>query len=179
MNAHEGSLEVHGPVVLELYFNNADATREAFTKDGWFRTGDTATIGARGTLRLAGRSKDISNINGVKYLPHELGSVIEQAQIARVARSYITCFAYRSKGDNGEQVYVVYQFEYDAYRVEARANVLQGVIRTVVLFSGARPLVLPLKLGRLERSTLGKLSRAKVKASLLQGDYQDQVDLDS
>jgi len=36
-----------------------------------------------------------------------------------------------------------------------------------------------LKLGRLERSTLGKLSRANVKALLLRGDYQDQIDFDS
>jgi acyl-CoA synthetase (AMP-forming)/AMP-acid ligase II len=39
----EGSLEVQGPIVFQRYFNNAKATREAFTEDGWFITGDSTT----------------------------------------------------------------------------------------------------------------------------------------
>lgn len=179
MDSDEGSLETPGPIVFERYFNNAEATEEAFTNDGWFRTGNNATIVASGVLRLVGRSKELVNINGVKYLPHELESAIERAEIAGVARSYMVCFAYRSKGAITENIYVVYQLEYDAKNCEARMDALQNIIRTVILFAGTRPFVLPLAPGHLERTTLGKLSRAKVRTSLLRGDYQQQADIDT
>ncbi|KAI9666525.1 MAG: putative NRPS-like protein biosynthetic cluster [Bathelium mastoideum] len=179
VNTNEGSLEVRGPIVFQRYFNNPEATYAAFTDDGWFRTGDTATIDASGTLRLVGRSKDLININGVKYLPYELEIAIEQAEIAGVERSFVVCFAHRPPGANTEQIYIVYQREYEMHDIEARVQAMQAIARTVALFAGTRPLILPLTPGRLERTTLGKLSRAKVRASLLDGSYQDEVNMDA
>ena len=179
MGMDEGSLEVRGPIVFQRYFNNAEATREAFTQDGWFRTGDTATIDARGTLRLVGRSKELIIVNGVKYLPHELEDAIERAECPGVARSFVICFAHRPKDTDTEQVYVVYQREYDEKDSEARMDAVQAIVRTVMLFVCARPRILPLAPGRLERTTLGKLSRAKVRTSLLRGEYQDQIEIDT
>ena len=49
-----------------------------------------------------------------------------------------------------------------------------SVVRTVMLFAAARPRVLPLPLGRLNKTTLGKLSRTKIQASLAQGLYTDE-----
>jgi acyl-CoA synthetase (AMP-forming)/AMP-acid ligase II/thioesterase domain-containing protein len=179
IDTDEGSLEIRGPIVFQRYFNNAEATQEAFTHDGWFRTGDNATIDASGVLRLVGRSKELININGVKYLPHELEGAIERVEIVGVAKSYVVCFAHRPKSAITENVYVVYQHEYDTRDCEARMKALQKVVGTVVLFAGARLLVLPLERNRLERTTLGKLSRSKVRASLLRGEYQDQVAIDT
>ncbi|KAF2185359.1 acetyl-CoA synthetase-like protein [Zopfia rhizophila CBS 207.26] len=166
-------------IVFQRYFNNPEATQAAFTDDGWFRTGDTATIDASDTLRLVGRSKDLIIVNGVKFLPHELEAAIDQAEITGVALSFAVCFAYRLAGASTEHIQIVYQREYDAYDSKARMDSLQAIIRTVVSFTGARPRVLPLAPGRLERSTLGKLSRAKVRASLLNGEYQDEADVDT
>lgn len=45
-----GSLQVSGPVVSREYFNDEQATRQAFTPDGWFITGDNAYIDAMGHL---------------------------------------------------------------------------------------------------------------------------------
>jgi acyl-CoA synthetase (AMP-forming)/AMP-acid ligase II/thioesterase domain-containing protein len=179
MRVNEGDLEVRGPVVFQGYFNNFEATRAAFTDDGWFRTGDTATIDASGTLRLVGRSKDLIIINGVKYLPHELETAIEQAEIPGVAPSHVVCSAYRPAGASTEHIQIVYQREYAADDVKWRMEALQSIIRTVLFFTGARPRVLPLAPGRLERSTLGKLSRAKVMAALLNGEYRDEADIDT
>jgi acyl-CoA synthetase (AMP-forming)/AMP-acid ligase II/thioesterase domain-containing protein len=179
MRVNEGDLEVRGPIVFKGYFNNFEATRAAFTDDGWFRTGDIATIDASGTLRLVGRSKDLIIINGVKYLPHELETAIEQAKIPGVAPLHVVCFAYRPAGASTEHVQIVYQREYAADDVKVRMEALQSIIRTVLFFTGARPRVLPLAPRRLERSTLGKLSRAKVMAALLDGEYQDEAEIDT
>ena len=56
---------------------------------------------------------------------------------------------------------------------------LHSIIRTVMLFAGARPHVLPLPAGRLDKTSLGKISHAKVKASLTQGRFQAEEDLDA
>ena len=61
-----GNLEVSGSVLFKRYYNNASATDDAFTADGWFRTGDQAIIDSAGYLKLVGRSKEVININGVK-----------------------------------------------------------------------------------------------------------------
>lgn len=175
----EGALEIRGPIVFETYFNNDEATRDSFTPDGWFRTGDLATIDTSGNLRLIGRSKELIIINGVKYLPHELEAAIDQARIAGVTQSFVVCFAHSSPGSNTEQVYVVYQHDYDTNDSEARMETLHSIIRNVLLFAGARPCVLPLPQGSLNKSTLGKLSRAKIRASLAQGEYNDQENLNA
>lgn len=60
----EGALEIRGPFVFERYFNDAEATRNAFTPDGWFKTGSLATVDASGNLKLVGRSKELIIING-------------------------------------------------------------------------------------------------------------------
>ncbi|KAF2811304.1 putative polyketide synthase PksJ [Mytilinidion resinicola] len=179
MRVKNDGLEVRGPIVFQRYFNNAEATQEAFTNDGWFRTGDTATIDASETLRLVGRSKDLVIVNGVKYLPHELETAIDQAEIAGVALSGVVCFAHRPAGASTEHIQIIYQRDYDAYDSKARMDALQAVVRAVLFFAGARPRVLPLAPGRLERSTLGKLSRAKVRTSFQNGEYQDEAEIDA
>jgi thioesterase domain-containing protein len=178
INADDGVLELHGPAVFQQYFNNAEATKEAFTRDGWFRTGDTATIDTSGTMRLSGRSKEHININGVKYLPHELEAALDQANIAGVARSSVLCFAHTSGDASTEEAYVVYIHEYDQGDYHARMEALRTICRTFLLFAGVRPRVLPLAPGRLSRTTLGKLSHAKVRTSLLSGEYQDMIEID-
>lgn len=54
-----GELQVRGPNVFPGYFRREAATREAFTSDGWFRTGDQCEIDGRGSLRIIGRTKNV------------------------------------------------------------------------------------------------------------------------
>ncbi|HKE63149.1 MAG TPA: AMP-binding protein, partial [Micromonosporaceae bacterium] len=51
-----GELEVHTASLFEGYLGRPDATAASFTDDGWFRTGDIATIGADGMHRIVGRA---------------------------------------------------------------------------------------------------------------------------
>lgn len=55
----EGELQTRGPNVFVGYYRREQATREAFTEDGWFRTGDAAEIDDSGNLRIIGRTKNI------------------------------------------------------------------------------------------------------------------------
>ena len=59
-----GHLVVRGPWITSGYYNNHDANEKAFTKDGWFYTGDIATIDPDNFLQLVDRSKDVIKSGG-------------------------------------------------------------------------------------------------------------------
>jgi hypothetical protein len=116
-------------------------------------------------------------VNGVKHAPQVLESAINQANIPGIATSFVVCFVSRPLGANTEEIQIVYQRQYDALDEVARMKTLLSIIQVVTSCTGARPNVLPLLPGRLQRSTLDKLSRAQVHASLFNGDYEDEVDI--
>jgi acyl-CoA synthetase (AMP-forming)/AMP-acid ligase II len=64
----EGDLLVSGPAQFVGYFKRPEFTREGHTADGWFKTGDRATLDADGYLAITGRSKDVI-IRGGENIP--------------------------------------------------------------------------------------------------------------
>jgi fatty acid CoA ligase FadD36 len=63
----DDELQVRAPWLFSGYLNRPEATAEAWTADGWFRTGDTATVDADGRFRIVGRtSVDIIKCGGYK-----------------------------------------------------------------------------------------------------------------
>ena len=167
-----GNLEVSGLVVFKSYYNDLLATKDAFTDDGWFKTGDQAIIDSAGNLSLIGRTKETMTINGLKYLPHELEISIEEAFITGATSSYTVCFSHRPKGSETEQLCVVYLPAYMSKDTEARVRTLDAIVKVVMLQTGARPYVLPLDRSVLQKSTLGKISRAKIRRAFECGDYR-------
>jgi malonyl-CoA/methylmalonyl-CoA synthetase len=71
-----GEIEVRGPNVLPGYYHRADADAEAFTADGWFRTGDLGELDDDGHLQLIGRSKELIITGGYNVYPREVEEVI-------------------------------------------------------------------------------------------------------
>ncbi len=76
--ADDGEVQVRGPNVFAGYYRRPDADAEAFTGDGWFRTGDLGELDADGHLRLAGRSKELIITGGFNVHPREVEEVIER-----------------------------------------------------------------------------------------------------
>ena len=74
----EGELQARGPSVFSGYLDNAAATADAFTADGWFRTGDLARLDPAGNLQITGRLKDVINRGGVKFNLADVEVLIEQ-----------------------------------------------------------------------------------------------------
>ncbi|MFI4987828.1 MAG: AMP-binding protein [Alphaproteobacteria bacterium] len=73
----EGEIACFGPSVHLGYNNNPRANAEAFTADGWFRSGDLGTfVDARGNVRIVGRSKEIINRGGKKFFPREVEEIL-------------------------------------------------------------------------------------------------------
>lgn len=61
-----GEIELRGPSVFESYLDNPEANADAFTSDGWFRTGDLGYLDKDGFLYITGRSKELIVLGGGK-----------------------------------------------------------------------------------------------------------------
>ncbi|MHB1022068.1 MAG: AMP-dependent synthetase/ligase [Acidobacteriaceae bacterium] len=66
--APDGELEVKGPSVFKGYWNKPTETAEAFTEDGWFKTGDIACIDDDGFLYITDRKKELLKTSGGKLI---------------------------------------------------------------------------------------------------------------
>ena len=71
-----GAVEVDGPSIQRGYWERPDANRAAFTRDGWFRTGDIGEIDEDGYLRLVGRASDLIITGGYNVYPREVEDAI-------------------------------------------------------------------------------------------------------
>lgn len=74
----EGNYELHSPTMFDGYLDRQDLTDDVFTEDGWYRTGDLATVDAKGFLSITGRVKDVINRGGEKIPVVEIENLLYQ-----------------------------------------------------------------------------------------------------
>jgi acyl-CoA synthetase (AMP-forming)/AMP-acid ligase II len=71
-----GEIQVKAPSVTSGYFQNPEATAEAFTPDGFFRTGDLARVREDGNIVIVGRLKEMFKSGGYNVYPVEIEQAI-------------------------------------------------------------------------------------------------------
>jgi long-chain acyl-CoA synthetase len=93
----DGEILVRSDTVFAGYYKEPEATRESFTDDGWFRTGDVGELDADGFLKITDRKKDLIITAGGKNIsPQNLESALKssrfvsQALVVGDRRPYVT-----------------------------------------------------------------------------------------
>lgn len=93
----ENEILVKGPTIMRGYYKRPEANAEAFTPDGWFRTGDAGRFDSKGALILTERLKDLFKTSNGKYIaPQSIESrlgedkFIEQVAVIGDQRKYVT-----------------------------------------------------------------------------------------
>lgn len=71
-----GEICIKGPNVMVAYYNQPEETQNAFTSDGFMRTGDIGIMDAKGYTKIVDRKKDMIIVSGFNVFPNELENVI-------------------------------------------------------------------------------------------------------
>jgi HIP---CoA ligase len=72
LEGEPGEVLARGATIMSHYLDDPEATAEALTADGWFRTGDIGRIDHDGRLQIVGRSKDMFIVGGFNAYPAEI-----------------------------------------------------------------------------------------------------------
>lgn len=94
-----GNIEVTGPNVFKGYWQMPEKTREEFTTDGWFKTGDVGKLDEDGYLIIVGRSKDLIISGGYNVYPAEIEGYLNE--IPGVAESALVGVPHPDFGEVG------------------------------------------------------------------------------
>jgi cyclohexanecarboxylate-CoA ligase len=121
----EGNFEVLTDCLFDGYLNRPDLTAEAVTADGWYRSGDLATLDSDGQLRITGRVNDVINRGGEKVPVAEVEQLLYAhpavAEVAIVAmpddRLGERACAFVVLTDDGELDFAAMQAHLDAHRL--------------------------------------------------------------
>lgn len=119
-----GEVLIRGPVVMSGYYQNPEANREAFTTDGWFRSGDLGRFDKDGHLYIVGRKKDVIKLpSGKNVFPEDVEAHYERSPfVSEVCVLGLSDDASRFKGAEKLCAVVVPNFDYLKARSIANAR---------------------------------------------------------
>ncbi|CAN7781715.1 AMP-binding protein [Cupriavidus necator] len=149
----EGEICVKGPQVMRGYWNLPEATAAAFTREGYFRTGDIGFMDARGCVRICDRKKDMVLVSGFNVYPNEVEEII--ARLPGVAECAVTGIP-DSRSGEVVKAFVVRQvgeaLTEGAVLAHCRENLAPYKVPKVVEF-----------IAELPKSTVGKILRRDLR----------------
>jgi len=167
-----GEVQVRGPIVFRRYYNNSEATRSAFTDDGWFRTGDLGRVDD-GRLTIVARIKDSIIVSGVNYFSHELEAQLQS--LVGIERSFVAAFPTRPKGADTEQLVIAFSSTLPKDDEAALHQLLVAIRNTTIMLWGFRPAaIVPLPNSAFPKTSLGKIQRSLMRQRFEAGAYDSE-----
>lgn len=164
----QGHLQIRGSAVISGYYGNDSLNSEAFTADGWLRTGDLGWI-QNGVLEITGRLKDLILINGIKYSNVEIEGIVESLE-GIVPSSVAACVV---RGPESITDGFAIFFQPSLFNDETLPGFIRRIRAEVQHKMGIVPTyVIPLDRSNLPRSSTGKILRSEVRQLLERGVFQ-------
>jgi malonyl-CoA/methylmalonyl-CoA synthetase len=149
-----GVLEVKGPNVFSGYWNMPDKTAEEFRDDGYFITGDLATVAEDGRIAIVGRAKDLIISGGYNIYPKEIEGEIDE--IEGIGESAVIGVPHP---DFGEGVVAVITAA-GAAAVPGEADILGALAGKLAKFKLPKRVF---QVDTLPRNTMGKVQKAELR----------------
>ncbi|KAG1743827.1 atromentin synthetase [Suillus lakei] len=171
-----GELQVRGPMLFVRYYNNAEATSSSFVEGGWYRTGDVGIV-ENGVMRLSGRIKDTVIVHGVSYGIPELETHLQTVE--GVTHSFLAATPYRAPGQETEGFIIFYAptFDLDGAEASTKLFATHRALRDICVKMITLPpqFIVPIPVNQMEKTTLGKLSRARLISLFKQGQLAKHI----
>ncbi|OJA14888.1 hypothetical protein AZE42_12071 [Rhizopogon vesiculosus] len=175
-DGESGELQVRGPMIFVRYYNNVEATYSSFVEGGWYRTGDVGII-ENGVMRLSGRIKDTVIVHGVSYGIPELETYLQTVE--GVTHSFLAAAPYRAPGQETEGFIIFYSPTFDLNGADASAKLFatHRALRDISVKMITLPpqIIIPIPVNQMEKTTLGKLSRARLISLFKQGGLAKHI----
>lgn len=173
-----GRLQISGTTVTSGYYKNPELNRESFSPDGWFNTGDLATLN-EGRLTITGRAKDVIIINGVNFYSHELEAIVEDVEGVDV--SFTAACAVRIGGIDTDRLAIF--FSTPATDWPGKLDVI-GRIREVLLRTAGvhADYIIPVPQSEIPKTAIGKIQRTKMRERFEASEFAEllkQIDIRS
>jgi non-ribosomal peptide synthetase component F/thioesterase domain-containing protein/aryl carrier-like protein len=164
-----GHLQVRGRAVTSGYHNDPERTREAFTADGWFRTGDLGLLRG-GALTITGRAKDVIIIGGVNHPSHELEAVVEELE--EVQRSFTAACGVRTAGRATDELALFFVLAPGADPAAAAARIRATLVRA----AGVNPsYLIAVDRERIPKTEIGKIQRSTLVKEFQDGAFDAEI----
>jgi malonyl-CoA/methylmalonyl-CoA synthetase len=157
-----GEIQIKSPGLFAGYWKKPEKTAEDFTADGFFKTGDLATIAADGSVSIVGRAKDMMISGGFNVYPKEIEMVIDA--LPGVLESAVVGMPHPDFGEAGLAVITmnagVQPLEANAVRASLKDALANYKVPKMIVIADALP-----------RNAMGK-----VQKNLLRSTYRAQWD---
>ena len=148
-----GEICVKGPQVMQGYWNHPAANLEAFTAEGFFRTGDIGVFDSDGLLRIVDRKKDMINVSGFNVFPNEV------EEVAARFPALLECACIGVPDDKTGEAVALYVVQRAGMELVEEA--LAGHLREhLAAYKVPRKIVI---LAELPKSGVGKILRWKIR----------------
>jgi acyl-CoA synthetase (AMP-forming)/AMP-acid ligase II/acyl carrier protein len=163
-----GDVQIRGANVTGGYYKNDTANAQAFTGDGWLKTGDTGFF-HEGELVITGRSKEIIFINGQNYFPHDLENIALQCPQLELGKVVAFGVTQDIAKESELVIFVLYRGDLKDFIPLAReVTVLIGEHLGVEVTH-----VIPIK--RIPKTTSGKIQRSVLGQQYLDGEFDNEL----
>ncbi len=132
----EGEIQAKGENVMRGYYKAPEATKEVFTEDGWFRTGDRGTFNNKNLLEIKGRIKTmIVGASGENIYPEEIESVINKMRfvvesLVKEEKGKLVAMIHLNM-EEMEETYKHLKLEAQQYFAEKSEEILQEIHKKV------------------------------------------------
>jgi len=168
----EGEVCVKSPGVMQGYYNNPEATRQAISPDGWLRTGDLGFVDHEGYLFVTGRLKDLIIAGGENIVPVDVEEIVDHIPGVR----YSAAVGIESERTGSQRLHVVAEVREGAGDTAALRSLVREIVQRVHQGRGHRPArVLLVRPGTIPKTSSGKIQHSRLARMIADGELGDRL----